>query len=192
MKTYKITKLFFSLCFLLALLSCESDDDLLAIRATDFTKAELMKLHGGSDKSWKLTEIIIPEKFRDDPAFMNTTCVADDIYTFSIPTSDLYESTIEVNIELGDVRCFETYSDAESFEGKLLYDPYTLNGVEVFKTTFFLDECRITDNVPVGTTTWCFEDTYPLVELTDDRMVFSNAIFIGEQTFGFVFEKINE
>jgi hypothetical protein len=44
----------------------------------------------------------------------------------------------------------------------------------------------------VGTTTWCFEDNYPLVELTDDRMVFSNAIFIGEQTFGFVFEKINE
>jgi len=121
MKTYKITNLFFSLCFVLAFASCVSDDDLLAIRATDFTKAELMKLHGGSDKSWKLTEIIIPKEFRDDPAFMNTTCVADDIYTFSVPTSELYESTIEVNIELGDVRCFETYSDAESFEGKLLY-----------------------------------------------------------------------
>jgi hypothetical protein len=62
----------------------------------------------------------------------------------------------------------------------------------VFKTTFFLDECRITQNVPVGTTIFCFEDTYPLVELTDDRVVFSNATFIGKQTSGFVFKKINE
>jgi hypothetical protein len=31
-----------------------------------------------------------------------------------------------------------------------------------------------------------------LVELTDDRMVFSNATFVGEYTYGYVFEKINE
>jgi hypothetical protein len=98
MENHKITKLFFSLCFVLALASWESDDDLLAIKTTDSTKAELMKLHGGSDKFSKLTEIIIPEKFRDDPALINTTCVVDDIYTFSIPTSELYESTIKVNI----------------------------------------------------------------------------------------------
>jgi hypothetical protein len=62
----------------------------------------------------------------------------------------------------------------------------------VFKVALFLDRCRITDKVPVGTTTRCSGDNYPLVELTDDRMVFSNATIVGEQTFGFVFEKINE
>ena len=194
MKNYKITKLFFALCFLLAFASCESNDDVLEVRVKvkDFSTVELIKLHGGSNKSWKLTEIINPEKFRDDPVFINKTCVADDTYTFSVPASEIYESIGEVIIELGDNRCFETISDAESFEGKLSYFPYTLNGVDVFKVALFLDRCRITDKVPVGTTTICFGDIYPLVELTDDRMVFSNATIVGEQTFGFVFEKINE
>lgn len=190
MKNYKITKLFFTLCFLLAFAGCETSHESLGIRVTDFTTVELMKLHGGSDKSWKLTEIIIPEKFRDDPGVINQKCVADDTYTFSVPTSAIYESIEEVKIELGDIRCFETFSEAEHFEGTLEYDPYTLNGVEVMKTTLFLEKCSITDNVPVGTTTRCSGATYPLVELTEDRMVFSNATFIGEQTFGYVFEKI--
>jgi hypothetical protein len=121
---------------------------------------------------------------------MNNACVADDTYTFSHPTWKLYESIEEVKIELGDARCFETYSEAESFEGKLLYKPYNLNGVDVFRVELFLNECSIANNVPVGTTTRCDESRYRLVELTADRMVFSNATFIGEQTFGYVFEKI--
>lgn len=35
MKNYKITKLFFALCFLLAFASCESNDDLLGVRITE-------------------------------------------------------------------------------------------------------------------------------------------------------------
>ena len=35
MKNYKITKLFFALCFLLAFASCESNDDLLGVRRTE-------------------------------------------------------------------------------------------------------------------------------------------------------------
>lgn len=190
MKNYKITKLFFTLCFLLAFADCETSHESLGIRVTDFTKDEWIKIHGESYKSWKLTEIIIPEKFRDDPGLINQTCIADDIYIFSIPTLPGYKGVEEVKIELGDTRCFETFSEAERFEAKLFYYPYTLNGVDVFKITFFLDKCSITDNVPVGTTTRCTEDAYPLVELTEDRVVFSNATFIGEQTFGFVFEKI--
>ncbi|MGK0325215.1 MAG: hypothetical protein ACJA2M_001906 [Polaribacter sp.] len=194
MKNYKIKKLFFALCFLLAFASCESNDDVLTevVKVKDFSTVELIKLHGGSNKSWKLTEIIIPGKFRDNPGLINKTCAADDIYTFSVPTSEIYESIGEVIIKLGDTRCFETISDAESFEGILSYFPYTLNGVDVFRVALFLDRCRITDTIPAGTTTICFGDIYPLVELTDDRMVFSNATIVGEQTYGFVFEKINE
>ena len=35
MKNYKITKLFFALCFLLGFASCESNDDLLGVRITE-------------------------------------------------------------------------------------------------------------------------------------------------------------
>jgi len=200
MKNYKITKLFFALCLLLGSVSCESNDDLLEessrTRVTDFTKAELIKLHGGSDKSWKLTEVILPEEYRDHPNLMNNACVADDTYTFSVSTSATYESIEEVEIELGDTRCFETFSEAERFEGKLLYVPYKLNGVNVIETTLILKNCSIEDNVDEngteGTFTTCNEDAFRLVELTDDRMVFSNSTYVGEYTFGYVFEKINE
>jgi len=47
----------------------------------------------------------------------------------------------------------------------------------------FLEKCSIADNVPMGKTTRCSGAIYPL-ELTEDRMVFSNATFIGDQTFG--------
>jgi len=145
MKNYKITKLFFALCLLLVFESCESNDDLLEessrTRVTDFTKAELIKLHGGSDKSWKLTEVILPEEYRDHPNLMNNACVADDTYTFSVSTSATYESIEEVNIELGDTRCFETFSEAERFDGKLLYVPYKLNGLDVIETTLILNIC---------------------------------------------------
>ena len=200
MKNYKITKPFIALCLLLAFASCESNDDLLEgsfrTRITDFTKAELIKLHGGSEKSWKLTEVILPEEYRDHPNLMNSACVADDTYTFSVSTSATYESIEEVEIELGDTRCFETFSEAERFEGKLLYVPYKLNGVNVIETTLILKNCSIEDNVDEngteGTFTTCNEDAFRLVELTDDRMVFSNSTYVGEYTFGYVFEKINE
>ena len=52
------------------------------------------------------------------------------------------------------------------------------------KTTLFLEKYSIADNVPMGKTTRCSGAIYPLVELTEDRMVFSNATFIGDQTFG--------
>jgi hypothetical protein len=43
MKNYKITKLFFALCFLLAFASCESNDDVLEVRVKvkDFSTVEL-------------------------------------------------------------------------------------------------------------------------------------------------------
>ena len=200
MKNYKITKLFIALCLLSAFASCESNDDLLKdsfrTRVTDFTKSELIKLHGGSEKSWKLTEVILPEEYRDHPNLMNNACVADDTYTVSVSTSATYESIENVEIELGDNRCFETFSEAERFEGKLLYVPYKLNGVDVIETTLILKNCSIEDTVDEngteGTFTKCNEDAFRLVELTDDRMVFSNAIYVGEYTFGYVFEKINE
>lgn len=200
MKNHKIKKLFFALFVLLAFVNCESNDDFLNesidTRVSDFTKAELIKLHGGSVKSWKLTEVILPEEYRDHPNLMNNACVADDTYTFSASTSATNESVENVNIALGDKRCFESFSEAERFEGKLLYVPYKLNGLDVIETTLILKNCSIEaivdENGTTGTYTRCSENAYRLVELTDDRMVFSNATHIGKYTYGYVFEKIKE
>jgi len=71
MKNYNLTKLFFSLCLLVAFASCTSnEDDMEAsakIKVTDFTKEALTKLNGVTEKSWKLTEVILPEEYRDHP-----------------------------------------------------------------------------------------------------------------------------
>ena len=198
MKNYNITKLFLSFCLLIIVASCSSNDDelevLAKIRVTDFTEADLVKLNGVTEKSWKLTELILPEEFRDHPNLMNNACVADDIYTFSTPTS--YKSLRRVKIELGDTRCFASFSEAERFEAKLLYVPYRADGVDVIETTLILKNCSIEDIVNSkgvkGTFTRCSENAYRLVELTEDRAVFSNATYIGEYTFGYVFERIIE
>ena len=200
MKNYKITKSFLAVCLLLAFASCESNDDLLEdslrTRVRDFTKAELVELHSGTEKKWRLTKVILPEAYRNNPMLMNSTCVADDTYTFPVSTSATYESVEKVTIELGETRCFETFSEAERFEGKLLYVPYKLNGVDVIETTLILKNCSIEDivdeNGTEGTYTKCSEDAFRLVELTENRIVFSNADYIGEYTFGYVFEKISE
>lgn len=71
----------------------------------------------------------MPEKFRDAPSSVNKACVVDDIYTFSVATSAIYESTEEFKIDLGDRRCFETFTEVEHFEGKLEYYLYALNGL---------------------------------------------------------------
>ena len=197
MKNYKITKLLLAFCLVLTFVNCASDDlieESTRIKTTDFTTEELVKMHGGLEKSWKLTEVILPEEYRDHPNLMNNACVADDTYTFSASTSATNESIEIVEIELGEIRCFETFSEAERFEGKLLYVPYRLNGVDVIETTLILKNCSIQDIIDdegtSGTSTICSEDAYRLVELSENRMVFSNATYVGEYTFGFVFESI--
>lgn len=198
MKNYKITKLIIALCLLSVIASCDTDNDdqFTKIAVTDFTKEELIKLHGGSEKSWKLTEVILPEKYKDYPNLLNNACVADDTFTVSVSTSTTDESVEDIKIELGETRCFDTISEAERFEGKLLYVPYKLNGIDVVETTLILKSCSIEnivdENGTEGTFTKCNEDAFRLVELTDDRMVFSNAAYIGEYTFGYVFEKADE
>ena len=136
------------------------------------------------------------EKDKDWPNLINNACVADDIYTFSASTSPTNESVEKVNIELGDIRCFETISEAERFEGKLLYVPYLLNDVEVIEATLILNKCSIEDTIDdlgtKGTYTICDQDVYRLVELSEDRMVFAIATYVGEYTFGFVFESITD
>jgi len=193
MKNYNVKKLIIAFSIVLTFANCTSDDDLdkhSKIVVEDFSVADLEKLHGGSEKSWKLTEVILPQKYRDDPNLMNNACVADDTYTFKASTTN--QSLENVKVDLGDTRCFETVSDAEQFEAKLLYVPYKLNNVNVVETTLILTYSKIKNTANNGTYKSSIIDSYRLVELTEDRMVFSNATYLGEYIFGYVFEKVTD
>jgi len=175
----------------LTVTSCQHNDEDIEVSKviiTDFKATELAKMHGGDQKSWRLTEVIIPEQYKNHPNVLNNDCVSDDVYTFNASESN--ESLEEVSINLGINRCFETISDSENFEAKLLYVPYNLNGEQVVEVTLIL-EYSIIKNIDNSTVTNI--DAYRLSELTEDRMVFSTgAAYVGEYSFAYVFEKIDD
>jgi hypothetical protein len=181
---------------LLVITGCSSndnlEDDVDKVVATDFTAADLVMLHGATEKKWRLTEVILPEEYRENPIFINSACVADDVYTFHAPLS--YSERNVIDIELGNQRCFATFSDAERFEGSFRYVPYQSDDASLIVVSLSLENCSIenitnSDGVS-GTFTRCEGNNYRLVELTEDRAVFSNATYIGLYDFGYVFEKI--
>jgi len=170
--------------------NCQINDELEdpKVMITDFQATELVKMHGGSEKSWRLTKVILPQKQMNYPTVLNDDCVSDDVYTFKASATNA--SVENLKIDLGNNRCFETISDAESFEAKLLYVPYILNGETLIETTLVLKYSRI-KNTGSETSTVSSIDSYRLSELTEDRMVFSTgAEYVGVYSFAYVFERI--
>ncbi len=196
MKYFRFTTSLLCLALSLAIAGCSSSDNIRdgfdKVEVADFTAADLVKLHGATQKKWRLTEVILPEEYRDSPAFPNTACLADDVYTFIAPSAtDNHMMTVQ--IELGDQRCFETISDEELYMSSLRYKSYPLDGEDLVRTTLYYLHCRIENTIQngvSGTFRRCSGDYNRLVELTEDRAVFSNATYIGEYRFGYVFEAI--
>jgi hypothetical protein len=173
------------------LFSCEtSDDSNQSITQTPIKKyyktEDLMKIHNGSEKSWRFTQIIEKEEYKDDLGFPKTNCVSDDIYTFI--SSETYSGLEPVQITLGETLCFESFSDAESYEAKINYIPEIVNGEEVLKINFVFTFTTYETAQNISTT---FGTSYTLTELTEDRMVFSTGSeFIENYPWAYVFEKV--
>ena len=185
-----LKKTLFTLAIVLTFASCQTNDDLESSKVIikDFKATELVKMHGGDEKSWRLTKVILPQKQMNYSTVLNNDCVSDDVYTFKASSTNA--GTEHLKIDLGNNRCFKTISDAESFEAKLLYVPYKLNGETVIETTLVLKYTRI-KNIDGGTSTTSSIDSYRLSELTEDRMVFSTGTeYVGEYSFAYVFEKV--
>ena len=183
MKNYnQIFKVLLGFCLSLILVNCDSDKDSETIEKTPiplFEKADMAMIHGDTSKSWRITEVITIFDHAPD-THINSLCGSDDVYTFSASSED-------VTIDLGEQRCFESISESERFEARLLFWPADWSGTEY---TIILDfeECRIKDN---GTFTICSGSYYRLAELSEDRMVFHTAggEFIGEYNEALVFER---
>ena len=195
MKYFRFTSCRLLMIITLTFASCSSSDNIREFdleRVTDFTAEDLVKLHGTNQKKWRLIEVIVPDEFKEYNTLPNTACLADDVYTFIAPTSA--NDKVDVHIELGDQRCFESISDAERYESRLRYEPYQLDGVDLVTTTLYYKHCRINntmDNGVSGTFSRCSGDYNRLVELTEDRAVFSNATHIGVYRWGYVFEAVD-
>ena len=64
---------------LLNVMSCNTEDDDPKTPVTEYyNMVELFKLHNGSEKSWRFTQIILPERFEDYKTVMKSACVFDE------------------------------------------------------------------------------------------------------------------
>ena len=188
----KIQTQFMKLCMCLSVAftfsSCDSSDDdyMGKTRIPLFNESSLATIHGGSQKSWKITEYI---NIFHNPQYsleVETPCLSDDIYTFS-------KDSEVVEIVLGESKCFGKNSDGiftadtELFSSKISY--FEISDSDGDKTIFFQSNRGYinTEQTAMGSSTrW-----YKLAELTEDRMVFyrENGNFVGEYREALVFEK---
>jgi hypothetical protein len=187
-KHKKIIRLCICLAVAFTFSSCDtSDDDYMGkTRIPLFDQSNLEIIHGGSQKSWKITEYI---NIYHNPKYsleVETPCLTDDVYTFS-------KDKEEVEIVLGDSKCFGQNSDGiftadiELFSSKISY--FEIADSDGDKTIFFQSNRGYvnTDNTAMGSSSrW-----YKLAELTEDRMVFhrEGGNFIGDYREALVFEK---
>jgi hypothetical protein len=168
--------------------SCDtSDDDYMGkTRIPLFSESALNTIHGGDQKSWKITEYINIFHNPNYSLEVETPCLSDDVYTFS-------KDKEGVEIVLGESKCFGQNSDGiftadiELFSSKISY--FEIAGSDGDKTIFFQSNRGYvnSDNTAMGSSSrW-----YKLAELTEDRMVFhrEGGDFIGEYREALVFEK---
>lgn len=189
MKTQKnFIKLCICLSFAFTFSNCDTNEEDKIGKPTIplFTEASLETIHGGSQKSWKITEYI---NIFHDPQYsleVETPCLSDDIYTFS-------KDNQEVQIDLGASKCFGQNTDGiftadiELFSSKIRY--FEITDSDGDKTIFFQFNRGYvnTAQTAMGSSSRWFR----LAELTEDRMVFyrEGADFIGEYKEALVFEK---
>ncbi|MCE7994971.1 MAG: hypothetical protein HEP71_23540 [Roseivirga sp.] len=132
--------------------SCGSDDDGPQL---EFTEADLMLMHGGSEKNWHVKEVYLD--YGDNERSISEACHQDDIYTFKA-------NTREVTVTFGETACYWTEPDDEG--ASVLYTYYPENG------QFFLDHGR---GEAKGAETASVFYIMKLREISEDRMLFFNG-----------------
>lgn len=168
------------------LISCSNNDDefdkpLIPL----FSESDFSMIHNDSEKKWQITEVINTYYNPNYHLEIELSCLEDDVYTF--------KSDKEVDIDLGDSRCFGKNDDGiftadiEIFKAKLLY----MKKSDSDDKTIFLEFARGFENND-STAGGISLRWYKLAELTENRMVFHRAggKFIGEYKQALIFEKI--
>ena len=173
-----------SLLLVISLLSCNSDDDSFEEgNISLFTESDMSKIHGNSEKTWRITEFINDYYDPSDALEIEFSCLADDEYTFSSVTN-------QFSVNLGDDKCFGKNddgiftADVEIFDGELVFMDAS-DG-----ETIYLRYSRGYMNAD-GTAQGISIRYYTLAELSESRMVFYRGkIKFGEYKEAIVFEAI--
>lgn len=179
----QITKLFFGLIVVLTLTHCSSDDESLGkTRIPLFTEADLLTIHGSSEKSWRITNFI---NTYHDPSYhleIELSCLEDDVYTF-------YSTESLFSVDLGEARCFGANDDGiftadiEIFDGELiLMDSWLGETIYLRFSRGFANEDQTAGGVSIR--------YFALAELSENRMVFHRAggEFVNEYIEALIFE----
>ena len=177
---YKLFKSLICICLGILFSQCSNDD--LDHTIPIFPESQMSLIHGGSEKSWRLTEIINGYADPSDDLYITVECVRDDIYTFSSENE-------EISVTYGDNFCFEDIeegifrADHEYFGGKLMMlgTPKTI--YVSFGRGYTNDE---------GTAMASTFAYYALAELSENRMVFykSHTGVIGDYYEAYTFEAV--
>ncbi len=149
--------LFKTLVLLLIALSlftgCGADNDKAPL--LDFTEADLLLMHGGSEKSWHVKEVYLD--YGDSKRSISEPCHQDDVYTFKA-------NTREVTVTFGDTACYWAEPDSEA--ASVLYTYYPESG------ELFLDHGR---GESKGAESASVFYIMKLREISEDRMLFFNG-----------------
>ncbi|MFD1094703.1 hypothetical protein [Salegentibacter chungangensis] len=162
--------------------NCSNDD--LGDSIPTFPASQMSVIHGDSEKSWRITEVI--NKYADpaDDFYFTLDCVSDDIYTFSAESD-------EAIITYGDQLCFADVNDGiftadrEAFGARLLM----LDDPETIYMSFGRGYTN-KDNTASGST-FAY---YTLAELSENRMVFcrSRTGILGDYYEAYTFETVED
>lgn len=137
------------------LFSCDKEEDQQPTDPFAFTEAQLLQVHNGDQKEWRLTEFY--ESYSDQIKSEQEPCVTDDVYTF-------FANDRVAQVVYGEQSCYWDMPTTQFGGATYTYYPGSGN--------MFLDFSIAEQNEAITSAViWVMK----LIELTPNRMVFANG-----------------
>ena len=176
---HKFLKYLSIVAIVLIFSQCSKDDE---HAIPTFSESQMSLIHGDSEKSWRITEIINRYPDTSDDLYISLDCVSDDIYTFSAATN-------EATVTYGSNLCFEDVdegifrADQEYFGASLLM----LGSPETIYVSF--GRGYVNDENTAFASTFAY---YAVAELSENKMVIYKSIseIKGDYYEAYTFEAV--
>lgn len=170
----------------LTFINCNSDDINQPEKESIplFTESDMSLIHGDSEKSWHITEVINIYYDPSDPLEIDIDCLRDDVYTF-------HKDDLSFSVDLGENKCFGQNNDGifvadeEIFDGELIYMNASQGETIYMRYSIgFMNSQGSAQGISIR--------HYTLAELSENRMVFhrEGGEFLGEYNQALVFKSL--
>lgn len=177
-----IAKSFAFIGLALLTINCSDDDD-GPQKIPLFSEADKSMIHGDTQKSWRIVEVVNDYYDPNYDLEITTECVTDDIYTFTAGEE-------AVAIDYGESLCFEDIEDGIFTADHEFFESNLLSFEGSWGETIYLHFARgyMNEDQTAQGVTFMY---YRLAELTETRMVFVfNAEFLGDYQEALIFELV--